>query len=89
MSKARAAWWVGALPRENGQYFSHMEAFRFKGVPTEETRSRYVYVIGPFRTNSAAKLCASLPGFALQTVSEWERFAKVTNGAKVGGEIEV
>jgi len=89
MAKARSQWWVGALPGETGQYYSHMEAFRFVGTPTEETTPQYSYVIGPFRSGRASKLCASLPGSTIQTVSEWERFAKATNGAVVGGEIEV
>lgn len=89
MTKARSAWWVGALPRSQGQYYAHMEAFRFAGVPTEETTLQYNYVIGPFRTSRAAKLCASLPGSTMQTVSEWERFAKVMNGVVVGGEVEI
>jgi hypothetical protein len=89
MGKPRSQWYVGVLPRENGQHYSHMEAFRFVGAPTEEKTPRYSYVIGPFRSGRAAKLCASLPGSTMQTVSEWERFAKVTNGVVVGGEVGV
>jgi len=94
MTKARSAWYVGVLPREKGQHYSHLEAFRFVGVPKIDTTPQYESVMGPFRSGRAAKLCASLPGSTLQTVSEWERFAKVTNGVRVfgvevGGEIEV
>jgi hypothetical protein len=94
MGKPRSQWYVGVLLREKGQHYSHRIAFRIAAKPTPEVEPAYSYVIGPFRSGRAAKLCASLPGSTMQTVSEWERFAKVTNGVRVfgveaGGEIGV
>lgn len=76
MPRPRRKWYVGVSVTRD-PYSTRRHAFTSADTPTPEAYPAYAYVVGPFRTGRAARLCERVgPHPVLQHVRDFERLAR-------------